>query len=248
MAESLAHGLLMARGSLADASTDPVPSARQSSQLDSGGGNADYEYLSFGEFAYRQVPTPCGGLTPCSSTAHSHEPKLPGRVERELQRALHHVTQINPSAECQANVISRIPQGLTGHGRGAFDLTRFQDYLRQGASFVDGSQSTTQMRGGVYDEVSGRRFGDTTVGQFLADNPATTAVTSITSSTLLVFVGEAGVDGPHRVDADPARTFGFVFHEALHGYLGRVDADLMKEFGLSGSSDAISRHISRNCF
>jgi hypothetical protein len=56
------------------ASGNGFPGYTQPSQFSYGGGNADYEALTFpGGFGYRLEPTPCGGLTACSSTTQDPE-------------------------------------------------------------------------------------------------------------------------------------------------------------------------------
>jgi RHS repeat-associated protein len=165
------------------------------------------------------------------------------------------------SADCYNNVVSKIPSNLrTGE---PFDLHSFFLFLSQGADFYDGTQSHAPVAGTLVSQqqfTAGQVrnppvYGGNTVAEHFNNRLGVNAVTSIIATSLTIFVRPGNdANGNPVVDlsngGDNARNLGFLFHEGLHGFLGRVDEDLQTAFELpkGGPSSNISEHIRKHCF
>jgi YD repeat-containing protein len=152
------------------------------------------------------------------------------------------------SDDCRGNVIDK----LTANG---FDLSEFVRYLSGPVEFYNGLTSQAPAAGTVHPQRTanllwGARATIADIFNSPTNNRRTIALTSITSSTLLVFFNptyistdNGGVNG---------RNLGLLFHEALHGFGARsnsfYDQDLMRIFNLSGASNELSSYIQRHCF
>lgn len=174
------------------------------------------------------------------------------------------------SGSCGRNVIDR----LKGNG---FDPSAFVRYLAGGYDFYDGRYSNAPAAGLILPRQASNAlwgFGATVASIFAPTRGAngqiigaTTAVTSRTSSTFLMFLNPDPIVGsrsPTGVDLSNGgvngRNMAWIFHEALHGF-GAIlrpenfdDQTLMGIFypvagsAPTGSSADITTYIQQNCF
>lgn len=174
------------------------------------------------------------------------------------------------SSTCGRNVIDRLKSN-------GFDPSAFIRYLSGGADFYDGHYSNAQAAGLLTSRQAANALwgiGATVANIFTRAgangqriSSGTTAVTSITSPTFLMFLNPAIITGaqvPTGVDLSNgginSRNMAWLFHEALHGFGGTLqpqnfyDQTLLDIFypdpasrptGLSGD---ITTYIQQNCF
>ena len=207
---------------------------------------------------HRVTPTPrvprqalTGPATPSpvpTSTSPAPTP-LADREQRRLDEAYRAVLACTGPEECNREVIAKL-NTLPG-----FSLEGFKTYLRNGASFYDGTHSAVPIAGTIYPDqaarVVARQAGlseNATVADFFnrGGNTQTNAWASSTSETLTVYLRPSTVTGNAR------HNYALVFHEALHGYGSSIrqeydDQTLLRVLGRHSPSGEITADIQQHC-
>jgi RHS repeat-associated protein len=154
------------------------------------------------------------------------------------------------SENCQKNVIDRLARASSQGGIG-FDLAGFTNYLKQGATYYDGTISQLTVAGNVASQqVADLLYGPgATVAGVFASRPGLNALASITASTFTLFLRPDAVDSSNS--GANSRNRGLLFHEGIHGFTGRVDEDIQSALGITvdrNNTGNITQHIRDNCF
>ncbi|MGD9631094.1 MAG: discoidin domain-containing protein [Pyrinomonadaceae bacterium] len=159
----------------------------------------------------------------------------------------------NFSGSCQKNVFDKLKKHFSD-----FDQSDFVRYVNNSPSsgLRDGTTSTDPVAGtitGAQAATNPPYAGSTTVADYFRNRTGMQAVTSITSPHLLVFFRPSTISLAN--EGNNRDNLSLLFHEALHGYGGKLggtsyfDDELQAAFGLSsGASENISQYIRRNCF
>ncbi|HXG06307.1 MAG TPA: hypothetical protein VNI77_03160, partial [Nitrososphaera sp.] len=208
-----------------------------------GGSGDEIEIEDGGE--YESGGGQAGGGTPAVS--------LPNNLLNALENALTGLQNYLSGGitdDCSQNVIGKLSANL------GFDLSAFKVYLAQGATFYDATRSNIPVAGNVMP----RRPADllygpgATIADVFRNSPGTNAMTSIMTSTLTIFL-RPGRDANRTPVVDRSnggnnsRNLSLLFHEALHGFTKKVDADIQSSLGLgSGSSSNVTEYIKMHCF
>jgi hypothetical protein len=149
------------------------------------------------------------------------------------------------SKDCQKNVIDKLAKAF------GFNFGNFLSYLGSGADFYNGLTSQALVAG----RVSPRQPADilygtgATIASVFKSHPGTNALTSITSLTFLSFFKPDAISTSNRGINVANETL--LFHEALHGFTGKVDEDIQAAFGIgvnSRDTSNITKHIRDHCF
>jgi RHS repeat-associated protein len=145
------------------------------------------------------------------------------------------------SQGCQENVIDK----LKGIG---FNLNGFINFLGNNPRFYNGVTSTAPVAG----TVSPKQPADLLYGPgaTIADvfkgsgNTRPNALTSITSATFLSFLR------PDAITGSGIDTQSLVWHEGIHGFTRKVDADVQNALGIKETpvSRNITDYIKKHCF
>lgn len=145
------------------------------------------------------------------------------------------------SKDCQKNVIDKLKSI-------GFDLNGFISFLGNNPQFYNGLTSQAPAAG----TVSPKQPADILYGPgaTIADvfkgsgNTRPNALTSITSPTFLSFFRPNAIDG----SGDGPQSL--LFHEGIHGFTGKVDADIQNALGIKETpvSQNITDHIRKHCF
>ena len=158
------------------------------------------------------------------------------------------------SEKCQKNVIDKLAKSSSEGGIG-FNLSGFISYLKQGATYYDGTRSGLSIAGNVVSQQAFNAglaqnppiWNGNTVAQHFANTPGLNALASTTAPTLTIYLGPGAVDSSNS--GANSRNQSLLFHEALHGFKGNVDSDIQNALGLpGGASQNISDYIKGNCF
>jgi RHS repeat-associated protein len=145
------------------------------------------------------------------------------------------------SEDCQKNVIDK----LKGIG---FDLKGFINFLGNNPQFYNGLTSQALAAGTVSPKQPADILygpGATIARIFNASgNTRPNALTSITSPTFLSFFR------PDAIGGSGSGTQSLLFHEGIHGFTGKVDADIQNALGINETSVSqnITAYIKRHCF
>jgi RHS repeat-associated protein len=155
------------------------------------------------------------------------------------------------SDDCKTNVIDKLAS------RYGFDISSFVGYLNAGIGLFNGLTSNTLVAGNVMpSQPANIRYGTgATVAGVFSSKREITAITSITARVLTIFI-RPGMDANNNPVVDLSnggvnpRNLGFIFHEALHGFLGDVDPNLQDALwgNAGGASENISNYIRQHCF
>jgi RHS repeat-associated protein len=145
------------------------------------------------------------------------------------------------SEDCKSNVIDK----LKGIG---FDLKGFINFLGNSPQFYNGLTSQALAAGTVSPKQAADILygpGATIADIFKGSGTARpNALTSITSPTFLSFLR------PDAIGGGGAGTQSLLFHEGIHGFTGKVDADIQNALGIAETSVSqnITAYIKRHCF
>ncbi len=157
------------------------------------------------------------------------------------------------SENCQKNVMDKLAAAFSN-----FSASAFARYLLEGgAQFFNGLTSNAPVAGTLLPtQAANAAFGQgATIAGVFSSHPGINAMTSITLPTLTIFL-RPGNDANGNPVIDPsngghnARNQSLLFHEGLHGFLGKGDQDIQNAlFGSSGgASSNITEYIRANCF
>ena len=169
---------------------------------------------------------------------------LPNRQNTNLTKATNALASklaSGVSEDCQKNVIDKLKSI-------GFDLNGFISFLGNNPRFYNGVTSQALAAG----TVSPKQPADILYGPgaTIADvfkgsgNTRPSALTSITSPTFLSFFR------PDAISGSGAGTQSLIFHEGIHGFTGKVDADVQNALGIKETpvSQNITDYIRKHCF
>lgn len=197
---------------------------------------------------------PVPGIVPVGPIPPPLPPPLSHRMNRSMTAALNALlSRLNfgqISDACWRNVIGKLERAL------GFNVGEFVRYLSGGADFHDATASNISVAGNIMpQQPADLSYGvGATIAGVFRNQPGVNTLTSITASTLTIFFRPGNDANGNPVvnlsnGGNNSHNLGLLFHEALHGFTGRVDQDLQSAFGLSaGSSSNITDHIRQNCF
>jgi RHS repeat-associated protein len=145
------------------------------------------------------------------------------------------------SEDCQKNVIDKLKSI-------GFDLKGFISFLGNDPRFYNGLTSQALAAGTVSPKQPADLLygpGATIADVFKGSGTSRpNALTSITSRTFLSFFR------PDAINGSGAGTQGTLFHEGIHGFTGKVDADIQNALGIKETpvSQNITDYIRKHCF
>jgi YD repeat-containing protein len=148
--------------------------------------------------------------------------------------------------DCQEKVLDKLATNISN-----FNIGDFVRYLARGWDLYDGTNSQAPIAGTVTVPVAANTLYGTgaTVASAFQANSGLHAMTSVTSDTFLSFFRPGIIDPSHSGVNN--QNLSLLFHEALHGFTGRVDEDLQEALGLPvdpKNSKNITDYIEKHCF
>jgi len=158
------------------------------------------------------------------------------------------------SDDCRKNVVDKLASSFSD-----FNYGEFARFFNTGtsSSFQDGTTSGAPIAGTITGAQAAAILfpGSTSISDAFASNPGLQALTSITSSTLSIFLRPGAINTSNN--GNNADNKALLFHEAIHGYGGTkggtsyFDDEVQKAFGLKvdpKNTGNITDYIKKQCF